>query len=168
MQYIALAFDTLEPQLSSVTSDVSALAQAVGYQPLADWLHMAGDGLASFVQVRHITRVVFLNCPPRKSLKFSSAGISEELFDSVLSGRPSTFEAFLANVSALYPECPYYVILGQEWFVYSYVKYYEGTLDTLANILHLNQGWETQLYNFETASYSRDSETPLVFRIMPR
>jgi hypothetical protein len=73
MQYIALAFDTPEPELTAFVADLNALAQDAGYQPLVDWLEMTGDGLASFVQVRHITRVMCLNCPSRKSLKYSSA-----------------------------------------------------------------------------------------------
>ena len=167
MQYIALAFDTPEPQIAAVAPVLDALAKAAGYHPLTDWLGMAGDGLASFIQTRHITRLVFLNCPARKSLKFSSNSISEELFNSVLDGRPSAFERFLASVSELFQAQPYYVLCGEEWFVYSYVRYYEGTLADLSYLLHLNQGWQTQLYNFETASYSSDSETPLVFLVKP-
>ncbi len=167
MQYIALAFDALEPRLTALTRDVLAMAQGAGYRPRADWLEMAGDGLAAFVQSRHITRVVFLNYPSRPSLKVSSDGISEELAESAWDGRPSAFEAFLANVSVLCAEQPYYVVMGEEWFVYQYVRYHEGPLAKLAALLHLNRGWRTQLYNFETESNSDDSETPLIFRVIP-
>ena len=167
MQYIALAFDTPEPLISSVAPKVSMIAKTAGYEPLTDWLEMAGDGLTAFIQTRCITRLVYLNCPSRKSLKFSSNGISEELFDSILDGRPSALEQFLADVSKLCQGRPYYVLFGEEWFVYSYVRYYEGPLAKLSYLLHLNQGWQTQLYNFETASYSNDSETPLVFLVTP-
>lgn len=164
MQYIALVFDTPEPRLTVLTRDVLALAQAAGYQPRADWLEMAGDGLAAFVQSRRITRLVFLNCP---SLKVSSDGISEELAESMWDGRLSAFEAFLADISALYAEQLYYVVMDEEWFVYQYVRYHEGPLAKLTALLHLNRGWRTQLYNFETESSSNDSETPLIFRVIP-
>lgn len=167
MQYIALAFDTPEPHLNSLTRDVLALAQAAGYHPHADWLHMTGDGLAAFVQRRCITRVVFLNSPSRTSLKVSSDGISQDLVESTWDGRPSAFETFLAAVSSHCAEQSYYVVMGEEWFVYQYVRYHEGPLPKLVTLLRLNRGWRTQLYNFETESNSADSETPLIFRVIP-
>ena len=167
MQYIALAFDTPEPRLDSLTRDVLALAQAVGYHPRADWLHMTGDGLAAFVQRRRITRVVFLNSPSRPSLKVSSDGISQDLTERAWDGHPSAFEAFLAAVSSHCAEQSYYVIMGEEWFVFQYVRYHEGPLSKLTTLLRLNRGWRTPLYNFETESNSADSETPLIFRVIP-
>ncbi|NVO86182.1 hypothetical protein [Hymenobacter terrestris] len=167
MQYIALAFDTPEPQLTDLTQEVLTLAQAAGYRPRADWLEMAGDGLPAFVQSRRITRVVFLNCPSRPSLKVSSDGITEDVAKSAWDGRPSAFEGFLAAVTSVCAEWPFYVVMGEEWFVYQYVRYHEGPLAKLATILHLNRSWRAQLYNFETESNSDDSETPLIFRVMP-
>ena len=167
MQYIGLAFDTPEPRLAALTQEVLALAQAAGYLPRADWLEMAGDGLTAFVQSRCITRVVFLNCPSRPSLKVSSDGITEDLEKSAWDGCPSVFERFLADVMNACAEWPFYVVMGEEWFVYQYVRYYEGPLAKLATILQLNRSWRTQLYNFETESNSADSETPLIFRVMP-
>lgn len=167
MQYIALAFDTLEPSLTTLTQEVLTVARAVGYHPRVDWLAMAGDGLAAFVHRRRITRVLFLNSPSRPSLKVSSDGISEDIAKSAWEGRTSTFEAFLADVSICCAEQPYYVIMGQEWFVYQYVRYHEGPLTKLATLLRLNRGWHTQLYNFETESNSSDSETPLIFQVTP-
>lgn len=167
MQYIGLAFDMPEPRLTGLTQDVLSLAQAVGYSPRVDWLEMAGDGLAAFVKSRGITCVVFINAPSRPSLKVTSDGITEDVFDSALEGHPSKFEQFLANVSAICAEQSYYVIMGEEWFVYQYVRYHEGPLAKLATILHLNRSWRTQLYNFETESNSSDGETPLIFRVIP-
>lgn len=167
MQYIGLAFETPLPRLTELTRDVLVAAEAVGYRPRADWLEMVGDGLASFVQSRHITRVVFLNCPSRRSLDSSSDGITEELEEGAWEGRQSKFERFLADVSILCAEAPFYVVMGEEWFVYQYVRYHEGPLAKLAMLLHLNRGWRTQLYNFETESNSSDAETPLIFRIVP-
>ena len=167
MQYIGLAFDTPEPHLTVLTQDVLVLAQAAGYTSRVDWLEMAGDGLAAFVERRRITRVVFLNCPSHPSLKVSSDGITQDVFDSALEERPSQFEQFLASVSAICAEQPYYVVMGEEWFVYQYVRDHEGPLAKLATILHLNRSWRTQLYNFETESNSSDGETPLIFRVIP-
>jgi len=167
MQYIGLAFDTPEPRLSDLTREVLALAKTAGYLPRVDWLEMTGDGLPAFVRSRRITRMVFLNCPSRPSLKVSSNGITEELGESVWVGRPSVFEAFLADVSTVCAEQSYYVIMGEEWFVYQYVRYYEGPLAKLVTLLHLNRSWRSQLYNFETESNSEDGETPLIFRVMP-
>ena len=77
------------------------VAEAVGYRPQADWLEIVGDGLVSFVQSRHITRVVFLNCSSRRSLDPSSNGVTEELEESAWDGRPFKFEQFLADVFIL-------------------------------------------------------------------
>jgi hypothetical protein len=167
MQYIALAFDTPEPELPALMPHVNALAQAAGYQALVSRLDMAGDGLSAFVRTRSITQVVFLNCPSRKSLKFSSDGIIQDLENSVWEDRPSAWETFLAGVSARCSERPYYVIMGQEWFVHQYVKYYEGPVATLVGLLRLQRGWQTPLFNFETESAGTESETPLVFRVNP-
>jgi len=167
MQYIGIAFDTPEPRLADLTRDVLALARTAGYNPRVDWLEMTGDGLVAFVQSRSITRVVFLNYPSRPSLKVSSDGITEDLLESAWSGCPSAFEQFLADVSAACAECSYYIVMGEEWFVYQYVRYHEGPLAKLATILHLNRSWRTQLYNFETESNSSDGETPLIFRVIP-
>jgi hypothetical protein len=57
--------------------------------------------------------------------------------------------------------------MGEEWFLYQYVRYHEGPLAKLATLLQLNRGWSTQLYNFETESNSVDAETPLIFRVLP-
>ena len=167
MQYIAVAFNTPEPHLTDLTRHVLVLAQAAGYSPRVDWLEMTGDGLTAFVQSRCITRVVFLNCPSRPSLKVSSDGITEDVFNSAWDGRSSKFEQFLADVSVICAEQSYYVIMGEEWFVHRYVRYHEGPLAKLATILHLNRSWRFQLYNFESESNSDDSETPLIFRVMP-
>jgi hypothetical protein len=167
MQYIGLAFDMSEPLLVQLTREVVALAQTAGYTPRVDWLEMTGDGLVAFVQRRGITRVVFLNAPSRPSLKVSSDGITQDVFDSALEERPSRFEQFLAGVSALCADKPYYVVMGEEWYVYQYVRYHEGPLAKLATLLRLNRSWRTQLYNFETESTSSDGETPLIFHVIP-
>jgi hypothetical protein len=57
--------------------------------------------------------------------------------------------------------------MGQEWFAHQYVRYHEGPLAKLATLLRLNRGWRTQLYHFETESSSGESETPLIFRVIP-
>ena len=59
------------------------------------------------------------------------------------------------------------MVMGEEWFVYQYVRYHEGPLAKLATLLHLNRSWRTQLYNFETESKSADGETPLIFGVIP-
>jgi hypothetical protein len=59
------------------------------------------------------------------------------------------------------------MVMGQEWFVYQYVRYHEGQLAKLATILLLNRSWRTQPYNFETESNSSEGETSLIFRVTP-
>jgi len=166
MQYIAIAFSADEHQTQLQCSIISELAVAFGYRPMADTMLMYGDGMKTFADRKKITKVIFLNFPASKSLKMSSSGISDDLFDSFIENRSSIFEQFLSQLTMLCKEQIFYLIFGEEWYSYNYVKYYEGNLEKLLEILRLNQGWKTLLFNFEKDTYSSDSETPLVFKLV--
>ena len=165
MECIALAFSNNQVSHSTLADDICSIAKSFGYDPILHGVEVYGDGLKSFTEEQKIGLVVYLNKSTHRKIKFSSLEITNEMTNSFLDEKVSNFEKFVHVVSKINYQGDMYILFAEEWYEDRYIKYYQGSVDKLFNILKINLGWRTLLYNFKNKAYSYDNETPLVFRV---
>lgn len=165
MEYIALAFPKNKLSDDLHLDELLSTIKSFGYEPIMSDVGIYGNGMDFFVKNNHIKNVIYLNKSNHRRIKFNSLEITNEMSDSYLSNETPVFIKMLNEIHNKIGKNQLYIIFTEEWHDYNYVKYYEGNLDLLSNILKINLGWKTSLYNFKDGQYSSDSETSLVFKL---